>query len=94
MMWTLSASVPRSELWEALRAPRVTVGPFERGYTRRVWSDPARPFLYTDTGVNVPCFADYLDALLCLGAVDPVTVDAATQPMTRYPYPSRSPLCR
>jgi hypothetical protein len=94
MLWTLSAYVPRSELWEALRAPRVTAGPFERGYTRRVWSDPTRPFLYTDTGVNVPCFADYLDALLCLGAVDPATVDAATQPTTRYPYPSRSPLCR
>jgi hypothetical protein len=93
MTWALTGVLSRDAVWSALASPRMTVGPFERGYTRRTWSDPTMPEIYTDTGVNAPMFADFLDELVCAGA-DPATVDLVTQPADYYPYPSGMPLCR
>jgi hypothetical protein len=94
MLWQSSGVVSRAALWDALASPRMTSGPFERGYTRRVWTDPLRPESYTDTGVSAMHLADYFDALRCEEALDAETLDLITEPLIHYPYPSRSPLCR
>jgi hypothetical protein len=93
MSWRLSGLISRDALWDALASPRMTTGPFERGYTRRVWTDARDPSMYIPTDINVPMFADLLDAMICAGA-DPATVDAVTEPAVFYPYPSGMPLCR
>lgn len=81
----------------ALSSPRMTVGPFLRGYERRTWDgldDNGNPFPYSSTNDSAPHFADYLDALVCNGAHAAGTVDAQTEPWVHYPYPSQSPACR
>ena len=92
MLWATSATVSRDGLWSALASPRMTIGPFERGYTRRYWEgDPAGA---VDTGVNSLHLADYFDQLICSGSITAPSLDLITEPSVRYPYPSRSPLCR
>jgi hypothetical protein len=97
MMWTLSRSDPAGgdALFHALAAPRMTAPSATRGYTRHRWSfDASWNFVnVVDTGEPAPCFADFLDALGCAG-FSPAAIDAATLPLTEYPYPSESPLCQ
>lgn len=95
MLWKSFQSVGKREPYlAALASPRVTVGPFERGYTRRTWTDPDHPELYTDTGISVSHLPDFLDALRCAGSISSVQLDPVTEPVVHYPYPSESPLCR
>jgi hypothetical protein len=95
MLWktfrTIGDSTP---LLRAVASPRVSVPPFERGYTRRMWTDPDHPERFTDSAVSVPHLADYFDVLLCSGAVSSSQLDVITEPAQHYPYPSASPLCR
>jgi hypothetical protein len=94
MLWGLSRDFGRSPMWTALAAPRVRLGPFERGYHVRTWPDPSRPELYSDTPYPAPMVADYFDALGCAGLATPAQIDRVTEPGSHYPYPSASPLCR
>jgi hypothetical protein len=79
---------------DAIASARMTVPPFERGYTMRIWSDPKHPEAFTTNDQPLPYHADFFDALRCLGAIDAKALDAVTEPTTRYPYPSEAPLCR
>jgi hypothetical protein len=99
-MWTLSSvrGLGRTPLDEALASERMTGDVFERGYTRHYWEVPESSCTITpgsvgDTGWPAPCFADYLDALVC-GGVWATDVDLATVPSLYYPYPSAAPICR
>lgn len=97
MLWTLhtsSSSAPRAII-KALGSPRMKVAPFLRGYTRHTWNVTADYQLVdiTDLGTSTPCFADMLDALVCQG-FPAASVDAATDPLNHFPYPSNAPLCR
>jgi len=81
----------------ALSSPRMTQAPFLRGYLRRTWDgldDNGLPLPAWSTNDSAPHLADYLDALVCDGAVPPDRVDAQTEPWAHYPYPSVAPLCR
>jgi hypothetical protein len=90
-----------NQLYRALAAPRMTQTTmingqalFERGYTRRQWSGGAPPYMdVVNTGIAAPFLADFLDALNCAGYPRD-RIDRATVPMTFYPYPSSTPLCR
>lgn len=98
MMWNLSATqrVGRAPMDAALRSQRMTIPPFERGYTREQWEVSPTTCQRTniqDTGVSTTFFADFLDALVCSG-VGASAVNAATNPSVNYPYPSGAPLCR
>jgi hypothetical protein len=92
----LEGGLGRDAMWSALADPRMTVGPFERGYYRRTWpGEPSpRPAEFTETPDSTTCLADYLDALVCADASRRAAIDSATEPATRYPFPSGSPLCR
>jgi hypothetical protein len=97
MMWLLQTEQFLGQAWMdwGMVAPRTTVGPFERGYTRHTW-DVGEGCALTnvvDTGTTCPCFADFLDAIRCAG-VPAARVDAVTQPGTFFPYPSGAPRCR
>jgi hypothetical protein len=97
MMWQLSRTMGlgRAPFDAALASTRMTVAPFERGYTRETWdtdSHCARTNV-ADTGESTTFFADFLDALRC-GGVSASMIDAATNPTVRYPYPSSTPSCR
>ena len=79
----------------ALASSRMTSPPFSRGYTRQNWDTDDRTCArinIEDTGESTTFFGDFLDALRC-GGVARATIDAVTEPGTRYPYPSGSPLC-
>ncbi len=98
MMWRLSEGqgLGRAPLDAALATSRMTVGPFERGYTRQTWDThdmTCARINIEDTGESTLFFADFLDALRCNGT-SKATIDAVTEPATRYPYPSGSPICR
>ncbi len=93
ILWALAPSVGRSGMWAALADARATIGPFERGYFRRLWG-PAGPVPYYVTPQSTTCLADYLDAVLCADPGRRTAIDLVTEPTTRYPYPSGSPLCR
>jgi hypothetical protein len=96
MTWHLSKvqGRGRAPIDAALVSPRLRVAPYERGYTRHVWSiSGCERTNIMDTGVPVPHFADVLDALRCAGMPASV-VDAATRPGSYYPYPGGTPLCR
>jgi hypothetical protein len=94
MMWGLSAgaALGHGPIDRALAAPRLTVPPFERGYTRHTWSidGACNPVGVEDSGESVPMFADFLDALVCAGASPSAVLGA----VGRYPYPASAPLCR
>lgn len=68
--------------------------PYGRGYTWHTWDlgTGCAKTNETDIGTPVPMYADFLDALRCAG-MPATTVDLATQPTTRYPYPSAAPIC-
>jgi hypothetical protein len=97
MLWNLSATqgVGRAPVDAALASARMTEAPFERGYTRHTWDTDGScaRFNISDTGESTTQFADLLDALEC-GGVTRTQIDAATQPQTRFPFPSASPRCR
>jgi hypothetical protein len=98
ILWNMSAvqGLGRAPLDAALTSPRMTVPPFERGYTRQVWNvDPStcQRTNVLDTGVSTTFLADFLDQLRCSG-VSASVIDTATSPSTRFPYPSGAPLCR
>jgi hypothetical protein len=97
MMWQLSVGqgLGNEPLDAALASYRMTVGPFERDYTRHTWDVDMRcqRVDIEDTGESTTHFADFLDALRCDG-VSRAAVDAVTEPATRYPYPGASPWCR
>jgi len=84
--------------FDALESPVVKkeLGqPYGRGYKRHIWeAQPGSCELKNvyETSLPVPMFADYLDALRCEG-MSAAQIDAVTQPATRYPYPSASPIC-
>ncbi len=78
----------------ALASLRMRIPPFERGYTLRTWTDPMTPGIYMSTKESIPYLADYFDALRCANAISGGALDLVTEPATRYPYPSASPLCR
>lgn len=80
-LWHLSqtSGTAGSEILAAVSSPRMTDGPFERGYTAH--------------GVSTPVLPDLLDALVC-GGFSAASIDSVVQPQTRYPYPSASPSCR
>lgn len=78
---------------DAIASDRMRVAPFARGYKRRIWSNPAYPDVFESTEQPLPCLADYLDALLCLGAIDAGAVSQIVEPRMYYPYVSESPLC-
>jgi hypothetical protein len=82
MMWNLSTTqgLGSAPLDAALASVRMTVPPFLRGYV-------------TPLGIQTTFFADFLDALAC-GGLGASALDAATDPLVHYPYPSQSPLCR
>ena len=80
---------------DALSSTRMNSSPFGRGYTRHVWEmTGCTKTDDTDLGSSAPMFADYLDALLCSGAVTKSQVDAATDPSVSYPFPSDATLCK
>ncbi len=87
-------TIGQAPILDAIGSSRMTVPPFERGYTRRVWNDPEYPEVYVRTDEPLPYHADFFDALRCSGAISPVVLDAVTEPALYYPYPSASPLCR
>jgi hypothetical protein len=97
MMWQLSSTqgLGNQPLDAALASERMTVGPFERDYTRHTWDVDMRcqRVDIEDTGQSTTHFADFLDALRCDG-VARSAIDAVTEPATRYPYPAGSPACR
>jgi hypothetical protein len=98
MMWLLSKNqgLGRMPFDRALADVRMTRTPFERGYTRQTWTTNAQTCVrenIQDTGQSTTFFADFLDALRCNG-VTRATIDAVTEPATRFPYPAGSPLCR
>ncbi len=84
-------------LLAAIASPRMTVAPYLRNYTRRVWNglnEQDLPLPFESTQESAPHFADFLDAVTCGGVVAGTTVDQVTQPTAHYPYPSGAPLCR
>jgi len=97
MMWQLSVGeeLGNEPLDAALASDRMTVGPFERDYTRHTWDVDMRcqRVEVEDTYESTTHFADFLDALRCDG-VARAAVDAVTDPGNRYPYPAGSPACR
>jgi hypothetical protein len=96
MLWRLSggASGLHGPLDAALATTRMTVPPFERGYTRHFWNVVAcSPVGLVDLFESAPFLADFLDALRC-GGMSAAAVDAATEPTVHYPYPSSAPICR
>jgi hypothetical protein len=97
MMWNLSATqgLGHAPFDAALASARMTIGDFERGYTRHTWNvnDKCARVQISDTGDSTTCFADFLDELRC-GGTSRAQIDAATDPATHYPYPSASPECR
>lgn len=100
MLWTMATKVPiDADMLEpnlvylqAMASPRSAAA--LRGYTARSFdmNEDCSLSNVTDTGYPSTCLADYLDALIC-GGVSAATVDAATAPAERYPYPSQSPVC-
>lgn len=98
MMWNISATqgLGRAPFDAALTSPRMTVPPFERGYTVHGWNVEPNTCQRTnvqDLGVPTVVFADFLDQLRCSG-VSANVINAATNPTVNYPYPSGAPLCR
>jgi hypothetical protein len=90
MMFALSATygLGHGPFDDALASSRMTEPPYPRGYMRHEWAFDITTC--TRSGVreavpamSVPCFPDFLDALVDVG-VSPGTVDEATEP---YPYP-------
>jgi hypothetical protein len=79
---------------DAVASERMRVAPFARGYTRRIWSSAKYPNVFDTTEQSLPCLADYLDALLCSGALAGEQLTEIVEPRSYYPYPSESPLCR
>jgi hypothetical protein len=94
MLWRLDGEEGDGlqPLLEALQSPRMTVAPYGRGYTQRLWDDD--PADYETTRWSLPFLADFLDALVCDGHATATQVDAVTEPSTHFPYPSWSPICR
>jgi hypothetical protein len=98
MLWSLrnSSSGAADQMYAAFGSERLTAGRFPRGYTAHYWTEldaSGNPVGAIDTRVPAPFLADFLDALMCAG-FSRAAMDAATQPASRYPYPSGSPLCR
>lgn len=97
IMWQISSvrGVGHDPFDIALSSSRMTVAPFERGYTRHTWdvNMMCQRINIADTAESTTHLADFLDALRC-GGVPRADIDAATEPTTRYPYPSGSPQCR
>lgn len=101
MLWGASQKVaqgadmlePNLTFLKALQAPR-SATPL-RGYSAKSFEMQADCSLtdVTETGYASPCFADYLDSLVC-GGTPASKVDAVTQPATHYPYPSKAPVCQ
>lgn len=84
-------------MFAALSSARMTQAPFLRGYLRRTWNGldaNGLPLPAWSTDQSAPHLADFLDALVCDGAVGTERIDAQTEPWFHYPYPSLSPLCR
>jgi hypothetical protein len=106
MLWALSkhtsngdASNPLMDnkaMVRALASSRMTQAPFGRGYTRHTWETGAGCSVVAvqDTQQSVPCFADFLDALLCTEQLDPARVDAVTEPFDHFPYPAQATICQ
>lgn len=97
ILWRLSLARPwgRPAIDKALSSRQLNAAPFMRGYTRYTWEinlDTGKYENVFNTGLSRPMVADFLDALVCEG-YPAAAVDAATEPATAYPYPSRSPLC-
>jgi hypothetical protein len=95
MVWGLASepSVGASAIYQAIGSPRMTESPFARGYTRHSWTTAGcTQSDAVDSGESSPMVADFLDALVCAGAPSSA-VDAVTEPLTFYPYPSSAPLC-
>lgn len=96
MLWSLSRDATGGAIepfLTALGSSRMTVSPFARGYTRRIWSGIASSN-YMRTTQSAPMVADMFDALVCGRAVTAAALDRVTEPTTRYPFPSDRPLCR
>ena len=106
MLWTMAGATANPVTGRALDAQaqvyvdalgsrRMTVAPFERGYTQHWWQVAACVrYNVFDLRLPAPMFADYVDALRCFG-VDDAVVRAATHPDERYPYPvDAPPRCR
>lgn len=101
MLWGMSQKVaadtemlePNLAFLKAMQAPR-SAAPL-RGYTAQSFDMQADCSLtgVADTGYPSPCFADYLDSLVC-GGTAASKIDAATQPAVHYPYPSKAPVCQ
>ncbi len=84
----------KAPILDAIASPRMTVPPFERRYTMRVWNDPEHPEVYVRSDEPLPYHADFFDALRCAGAISASALDAVTEPAQHYPYLSESALCR
>lgn len=97
MLWRLSQRGAASErLYRAIAAPHMNTNPFPRGCTRHTW-DWGGPNGETmtnvqDTGESLPCLPDFLDTLICSG-FSRAELDAVTEPVAYYPYPSAQPIC-
>jgi hypothetical protein len=87
-------STGKAPILDAIASPRMTVPPFERRYTMRVWNDPEHPEVYARSDEPLPYHADFFDALRCAGAISASALDAVTEPAQHYPYLSESALCR
>lgn len=92
MLWELRNVIGGDAIYDALSSVRMTEPPFARGYTRRYWTTDIFPAYY-DTLESAPFVADMFDALRCSGSASAGEVDAVTDPLTSYPYPSASPEC-
>jgi hypothetical protein len=96
MVWDLYAnnSVTKETLFGAFESPRLQGPQFGRDYNRHVWTvdEDCEPTDVQETDLNVPMFADFLDALRCFG-VSRSAIDAVTDPDDHYPYPSDDPIC-
>lgn len=95
LLWASFQQIGESgPLLSALASERMRVAPFERGYTRRSWSDPDALEDSQDTGESHPMLADFLDALRCADALSTAQLAAITQPSVYYPYSGEDALCR
>lgn len=96
MLWSIANNTPggAQTLFTTLSGTHMNTAPWPRGYTRHTWDldNAGTPINVVNSGMPAPFFPDFLDALSCAGVPRSV-IDAATQPATRYPYPSASPIC-
>ena len=78
--------------FRALTSPQMQGPGFGRGYSRHTWELDAnrQPVNVRDTGEPAPCYADYLDAVRCIGAI---SADDMLLSLNGFPFDPYQPYC-